>query len=422
MSQPWQPIGQKTADPVGAYYKGKALRADTALREKQAEALQMEIDSAPAAAAAAARKEGRLQQKADIEAAEFNVKMTKDIATVSSRAYEAVIDGGGSVEEATRKADDVVKSMTADYTGADPQKISDAYDRGPAYDYALNKAIADEDGANRRTLSLAESMALPGMTEGRAKNSVIQVDEDGQIYIDDAPTGMTDVDLEARGGVNASGVSKNTIDFQENVIGAVGAVQTGTELMVSSVANPEALGVPGGMMRFGGNLVSGAKAIADWAGYEKLSPEDTEKQEIGASAFTYNSVDTDKLGVSGAEAEKFRAGVYGIAFAAAVAEQGIRPTDKDIQQFIDQIGGRATSARAFRETIAQFMRRQDRRLKTIADVKQIGEADRAAAFASWKPAYRSFMEAYAKATGRKTASNDAGDRMIELGPGNWESF
>ena len=224
-------------------------------------------------------------------------------------------------------------------------------------------------------------------------------------------------------GVNPSGVSKNTIAFQDSVIGAVGAVQTGTELLISSGTNPEALGVPGGFMRFGSNLVSGARAIADWAEYERLSVEETEKQTMGSSAFDYSKLDTDKLGVSGAEAEKFRAGVFGIAFAAAVAEQGTRPTDKDIQQFIDQVGGRATSAQSFRETIVQFMRRQDRRLKTIADVKQIGETDREAAFSAWKPAFRSFMEAYAEQSGRRTATNaETDEKFIEISPGKWEPF
>ena len=69
------------------------------------------------------------------------------------------------------------------------------------------------------------------------------------------------------------------------------------------------------------------------------------------------------------------------------------------------------------------MRRQNRRLQTIADVKQIGGVDRAAAFAAWTPAYRSFMNAYAKTTGRKTATNpDTGERMIELSSGKWEPF
>ena len=261
------------------------------------------------------------------------------------------------------------------------------------------------------------------MPEDRAKNSVVQEGSDGKIIIDDAPTGLTAEDMKGRGGVNKSGISKNTVDFQDGVIGAVGAVQMGTELLISAASNPEALGVPGGFMRFGSNLVSGATAIADWAGYKKLSREETEKQTMGSSAFNYDNLDTDKLGVSGAEAEKFRAGVYGIAFAAAVAEQGTRPTDKDIQQFIDQIGGRATSAQSFRETIAQFMRRQNRRLNTIADVKQIGEVDRDAAFKSWTPAYRTFMETYAKTSGRETATNaETGQRYIEMSPGNWEEF
>jgi hypothetical protein len=53
----YNPPDQILFSPVSNYYHGKALRADTALREKQAQALQAEIDAAPAAAAAARRKQ-----------------------------------------------------------------------------------------------------------------------------------------------------------------------------------------------------------------------------------------------------------------------------------------------------------------------------------------------------------------------------
>ncbi|GAG33001.1 unnamed protein product, partial [marine sediment metagenome] len=190
--------------------------------------------------------------------------------------------------------------------------------------------------------------------------AVVMIDDAGNAFHEDNSPVMGKLTPYATneggvvGGVNSSGQSKNTIEFQDAAIGAVGAVQLGTEMLISSESNPESLGVPGGFMRWGANFVSGANALADWAGME-YEPgtnveQETEIQQMGYGGFNYGKLDTDKLGVSGAEAEKFRAGVYGIAFAAAVAEQGTRPTDKDIQQFIDQIGGRATSAQSFRET------------------------------------------------------------------------
>ena len=408
----WQPLPQVLPEIATNMYRGKAIRQQLARGEQEAELLDLQIEAF-----------GKPDPKEQREAAKFQAEWNLAVNEASVRAWDGT---DGTDAEKSAAAIKAGGAVTEDYFGEGAGEIAIAEynkERGGVFDIDMARAVVGGESDQLRTLSMEETLALPGMTESRARNSVIQEDQDGKIYIDDAPTGLTAEDMAARGGVSPSGISQNTIDFQNNVIGAVGAVQTGTELLIAADTSPEALGVPGGFMRFGANLVSGAKAIADWAGYEKLSLDETEKQTIGASAFNYDSIDYDKLGVSGAEAEKFRAGIYGIAFAAAVAEQGTRPTDKDIQQFIDQIGGRATSAQSFRETIVQFMRRQDRRLKTIADVKQIGAVDRDAAFSAWKPAFRSFMETYAETADKKTATNaETDERFIEMSPGKWEPF
>lgn len=401
---------QQLARPVDAMYEGKAVRLALKNKDLANQALQQEID-----ANLPERKAQVAEGNLELRAKEYRRGLDQDSREAIERGSAAgvkILEEGGSVEDANK----------AFRYAASPEEYDEAIDDGVVIPEEVMRIWAPTEDT-RRTLSLEESMALPGMTEDRAKNSVIQEDDSGQIFIDDAPTGMTEQDLATREtAVNPAGVSKNTIDFQDNVIGAVGAVQMGTELLTTAADNPEALGMAGGFMRFGSNLVSGAKAIADWAGYEQLPAEQTEKQNIGAAAFDYDNIEAGKLGISGAEAEKFRAGVYGIAFAAAVAEQGTRPTDKDIQQFIDQIGGRATSAQSFRETIVQFMRRQDRRLKTIADVKRIPDSDREAAFSSWTPAFNQFMETYADTAKLETATvPETGQRFIKI-DGEWEEF
>ena len=64
MANPWQPLPQQLTSPLRSAASGKALRAETAFKERQSTALQMKIDNAPAAAAAAAVDAKRKQDEA----------------------------------------------------------------------------------------------------------------------------------------------------------------------------------------------------------------------------------------------------------------------------------------------------------------------------------------------------------------------
>ena len=66
----------------------------------------------------------------------------------------------------------------------------------------------------------------------------------------------------------------------------------------------------------------------------------------------------EAIGVTKDDASRWKSGVYSIAFAAAVGEQGTRPSDVDIQAYITIYGGQITDPSAFRSTISQAMRRQ----------------------------------------------------------------
>jgi hypothetical protein len=264
-------------------------------------------------------------------------------------------------------------------------------------------------------------MAIPGMTEDRARNAVVQEDQNGQIYIDDAPTGLTAGDLAARGsamtGAQEGGLAR---DFRQNAQGAAEAANMGATLLMNAGNNPTSLGVPGSMVRWAGNLVTGMRTLADYAGYEYAAgttKEDLLMQQEGYTAdWDWSKVNWKGLGIdeAGAAAERFRAGVYGIAFASAVAVQGTRPTDKDIQQFIDQIGGTATNPKGFMDTIYQFMDQLDYRLDTIATSSGIKykkdlQGNYTDEFTvdygdsitnTWKPAFKNFLNAYGEQTGK----------------------
>ena len=416
----YNPPPQVLFSPVTNYYQGKAIRQQLAAGEQDMELKQAQIDSIPAQRAADAAKLKATQDKAAREVAQ---ELRAVDADKRARLYEA---GKASLAYFEENPDDEV-GATEQFAlayGDGAQDIMPGGDSRISFQEAKTLVAAQDYEADGGS-SYSQAHYIDPL--GQAVQGAFNTSTGEYSPSPNSPIAPQAGQADLGSGVNTSGQSKNTIEFQDATIGAVGAVQLGTEMLISSKENPEALGVPGGFMRWGANFVSGAQALADWAGMDYKPgtnvERDTELQGAGYGAFDYSQVNVDKLGVSGAEAEKFRAGVYGIAFAAAVAEQGTRPTDKDIQQFIDQIGGRATSAQSFRETIAQFMRRQDRRLKTIAGVKGISETDMDAAFSQWTPAYQSFMETYAKTTGRRVATHpETGEKMIEMRPDEWESF
>jgi len=396
--------GQVLAEPVTNYYRGKAIRADIDLREKQAQALQMEIESAPAAAAAAARKEQREIAKAEREAQaaidagndrEAGILAEAGAAAViadredgdATSAFYSALDAYGFSEEQQAS---VRKSYDKDGDGVlGPSELRSLEAFSTAFG-KLEAAKADQ----RRTLTSEEAMALPGMTQQRAENAVIQVDGNGQIFIDDAPTGMTDVDLAARGGLSPSGLNTTTVAFREQVKQAAAGAATATELVEISYDSPAAMAKAGSIVTFGSELYSVSKALVELVASPALSKSETKKQEQGYSAFDWGDVDKEmsKLGVAPEDAARWKSGVYSIAFSAAVGEQGSRPSDKDIQAYIEIYGGNITKPEAFRATVAQAMRRQYNMLKFAAELNPEIE-DSAQSLAVFERVYSDFLSA-----------------------------
>lgn len=182
-------------------------------------------------------------------------------------------------------------------------------------------------------------------------------------------------------------------DFRDAAIGAVGAIQKGSQLLKIAKSTPEALGKPGNIARFGNSMIQTAVGLGKMLGIDVGADRD-----IDSFAFDGFTGNLKKVAI---ESTQFRAGVYGIAFAAAVAEQGTRPTDKDIQQFIDQIAGTSSDADAFAATIRQFVGGMDRKLRTTATVKGIPEKVQAQAFGALDRALEGFGENF--------SSEDFGD-------------
>ena len=158
-------------------------------------------------------------------------------------------------------------------------------------------------------------------------------------------------------------VGKNIVDFEDAAVGGIGAIQTGLQLLKIGQETPEALGKPGAIFRFGSEMIALGSGLGKMFGVD-VSPN----RDIGSFSFDGFTGNLQKVAV---ESSRFRSGIYGIAFAAAVAEQGTRPTDKDIQQFIDQIAGNSSSFPAFAGTINDFMHRIARRLRNTAKIKGI---------------------------------------------------
>jgi len=157
---------QVQAQPVTSFYRGKALRADTALREKQAEALQMEIEGAPAAAAAAGRAEQlkinedrRKQAEADREAAEA---MALSVATDLS-SWLDVADTKSDEDASSYLAGKMQERFSAMEDGPEKDKLSAILENGVSVDERLwmrsftNKALGIDTAGGKADYTLGDT-------------------------------------------------------------------------------------------------------------------------------------------------------------------------------------------------------------------------------------------------------------------------
>ncbi len=378
--------GQRLATPVTSYYQGKAMR----LANQQ---LEQQIEMAPDIEARQQQETDIKQQRADLDTEKYDLAVDKFFAESNEKDREAmenasaaglqVADEGGTSEEITQAVRD---SLPQD----DENKLPDDFVAEVPQLRAFIAKAEDYRKSGRTAQKFIDRDGNP--VQGSMDKQGNYYDSSGKQRTDITPIAPAATQAEL-GALTRTQAGKNVADFQDTVVGAVGSVQTATELLKISFDTPSALGKSGALTNFANEMVATAKAIIFTAGYKEIKVSDRKLQDIGAEAFNWESLDLSRMRLTAVEAVAFKAGIFGIAFAAAVSEQGTRPTDVDIQQFIDQVAGRTTDPISFRRTIAQFMRRQDRRLRTIANVKGIPKDAQTAAFGEWDVAYAKFLAA-----------------------------
>lgn len=423
----YSPPPQILASPIRSYYQGKALRADTALREKQAEALQMEIDSAPAAAAAAGRKEqrevskeDRLQAKADREAQEYvDQGHAQEVIDIGKgfAAYTAAVEKDPSLR---KEAYALLNEHLTEIAGPEKsQEFIKKFDRNNNGFYEPNEeALIKAAGFAAEKVSYSQATYID--EDGRAVQGAFNSatgEYTGSPNTPIAPqAGQGDIS-----GLSDSGLNQTTIKFREQVKQSTTTARMATELVEISHRDPAALGKSGAIVSFGNDMYKTAKNLVEMVGAPNLPASETEKQSAGYAAFDWSETDKsiEKLGLTPIDAARFKSGIYGIAFSAAVGEQGSRPSDKDIQAYIKIYGGDITDAKVFRGTIAQAMRRQDSNLRLTAELNpEITDSD--AAIAIWDRSYNAFKSSLGSGAGSvspgrnegRTATGPNGERVI----------
>lgn len=174
--------------------------------------------------------------------------------------------------------------------------------------------------------------------------------------------------------------------FQNSAISFSGAIQTATELAQIAAETPEALGAPGTIIRVGNEFARTAQALGSMLGVD-----------VGIERPMEN-FDFSKFRGAAIENQAFRAGIYSIALATAVAEQGSRPSDKDVQFILDQLAASTADPKAFGRVIGTFVERLDRRIRTTARVKNIPQEIQDSAFVEMDAALSQFREMGATGT------------------------
>ena len=191
------PIPQQVlAQPVTSYYKGKAVRQNLATAKKEEELLDLKIESAknPLVDPKETRDQSKFVQESLANAGASAMLLARENPDLTDEEYTSAFNSTLTQalgEEGTAAVQSKWDRNGDGIIGADERKELESFTT--AYTQGLG-----EESDQRTTLTSEEAMALPGMTQNRAENSVIQRDKSGQIYIDDAPTGLTEQDVDAR--------------------------------------------------------------------------------------------------------------------------------------------------------------------------------------------------------------------------------
>lgn len=156
---------------------------------------------------------------------------------------------------------------------------------------------------------------------------------------------------------------KKREEFRASVVNTSLAIDKATDLVKLAKAEPGTIGTPGAIFSFGNNFLRTADAI-----FTELLPGQDLTVDFGPDDMDWSSFKDGRLRELAASNAQFRAGVFSIAFAAAVAEQGSRPSDKDVEGKIREIAGDSSDVLSFTPTISNFIRNIDSRVRKTARV------------------------------------------------------
>jgi hypothetical protein len=274
--------GQVLISPVTEFYRGKAIRQDQADKEQMAELRGVQIDLAKEELARAPKEWDMAKKLAESKQEQIDEEIAqgkRDGKWQSMQRSTQILEpwvqdivslmgeDGSNAASAMKTANATLPQVLEQLAGVVSEDEIEELNQLAGADRVLDlnefmlmkrRLESFMSPKGRRTLSLEESMALPGMTENRAKNAVVQEDASGEIFIDDAPTGMTAEDVAARGG-DPRTPSQEGSDYSENL--AQWNNTTDIEEMISTalprvIDNPAAVGITGKFAQLGSGLLT----------------------------------------------------------------------------------------------------------------------------------------------------------------------
>jgi hypothetical protein len=400
----YNPPPQVLFSPVTNYYQGKAIRLQQQMQQKELDSYdkKMELEERRVAAAEDQVNQRRLEfeNAVGLQAAQ---KYAKDLYSRIYSIDEAVTSGEldevGALEAAANSFFEYASTLPEEYAAPIREKLQDgltideyrqikAVNAGALDDYGL----LDEDGKSYQQADFISP-------DGRAVQGSFDPETGAYIESDKSPIApqASQSDLST---LTPSGINQATAEIRQQAVFAAANAASATEAVEISFRSPAALAKSGNIVKFGDELFSTVNNLVDLIGSPELPDSETVKQRQGSEAdwdWDVTDKELSKLKLTGEDAARMKSVIYSLAFSAAVGEQGSRPSDKDIQAYIEIYGGTVTRGRAFRAVIDQALRRQRNLLRFAAAANP--EADADAALAMFDTEYQKFQDALAGGSG-----------------------
>jgi hypothetical protein len=290
------------------------------------------------------------------------------------KAVEAgELDEAGALEAAEKSFADYASTLPDEYANPIREKLRDgltidelrqikALNAGALNDYGL---LDEDDPAQLQQADYIDA-------DGNAVQGAFDPDTGKYSSQGERPIAPQATQQELNDtSLTDAGINAVTQKFRTQAQSLAVNAATATELVDLVNRSPEALAKSGALVTFGSEAYTLAKNLMNLVNEPPLPAEETKLQDGGnINAWDWSELDkqVNKLGILPVDAARMKAGLYSLAFSAAVGEQGSRPSDKDIQAYISIYGGEITNPDAFKGTIAQAMRRSRNTLYFMAEM------------------------------------------------------